>query len=971
MATANVGRLVASLFLDDTQFERELESAERRVFSAGRRLEAAGARLTRNLSLPIAGAGAISAKFAADFEASMTKVNTLVGVSQQEVDGLSDAVLALSGDVGRGPRELADAMFFITSASLRGRQAVEALEVSAKLAAIGLGDTATVADAVTSAMNAYGHANLSAARAANVLLAAVAEGKIEADALAGSIGRVLGIAADMGVEFEQVAAFVATFTRVGVDAEQAVTSFRAILNNFVKATPQVEQALLDMGTSLDEVRRKIDEDFVGTLLELNKKIEGSKDRLGELFPNVRAVAGFLGTAASQGEAFSKVLESIAGAEGADRLNEAFAETQKTSKFLFDQLLSNSERLAIRLGRLILPAANVLIARLTSMLERTEQLSVSSVQWAIGIGAALAFAGPLLWSLGQILQVAVKIRAVLLPIVSIPLAIKAGVVTAVGLVIAMLTDTEDSLIRFVSQIPIVGTAFARATSFATQKFNEFFAFVTEGFANMLQRWAEGIFRFAQRLQATGYFQGVADRIFDLGRSLSDLSGSIALAASKADEAAIAEEAYRAALAADAEVEAERTAKLGDYADAVGKAIANVEKLKDVVTDAGKLDLIPDEERTKLGQIANAFDQLTRRALELRGQGAALFELDLGKQLADIQRLARDSGASADAIAEMLRSYDAFARQVQSDTAIEKIADRFRELTRAALELEGALGREGLFRLELEEDLREMLDELRTVEGLTNDQIDTILRQYEQLAVGIEERTRAISVNIGDTLADSFSEGITGVLRGTREFDFFAILKDVAITSFSDMFSEMLRRKLSFEVSLGDNFGTTIPNMMKAGAEKGVSLWNAALAGLQTGLGALGGLFGFSFGAPAAAPLAVGPGVAVAAGGVTTGPTAALIGDNPTGRELVLPLERASEFAAMVAAQQQGGSGGETIVNVYSNLPTRTERRQQGTREIVDVFVGEAKKDVARDILNDGVVGQAVAARFGLGGPGALA
>ena len=41
-------------------------------------------------------------------------------------------------------------------------------------------------------------------------------------------------------------------------------------------------------------------------------------------------------------------------------------------------------------------------------------------------------------------------------------------------------------------------------------------------------------------------------------------------------------------------------------------------------------------------------------------------------------------------------------------------------------------------------------------------------------------------------------------------------------------------------------------------------------------------------------AVGKDVKLAAGAITTGPTLAVLGDNPSGREMVVPLERAEEF-----------------------------------------------------------------------------
>jgi hypothetical protein len=91
----------------------------------------------------------------------------------------------LGPQFGVSANEAADALFFITSAGLRGAGATEVLEASLKGAAIGLGDTKTIADLATSAVNAYGESTLGGAEAVDVLAEAVRLGKLEPAELAG------------------------------------------------------------------------------------------------------------------------------------------------------------------------------------------------------------------------------------------------------------------------------------------------------------------------------------------------------------------------------------------------------------------------------------------------------------------------------------------------------------------------------------------------------------------------------------------------------------------------------------------------------------------------------------------------------------------------------------------------------------------------------------------------------------------
>jgi len=62
------------------------------------------------------------------FDTSLRKIVGLVGVAEKEVGGFRKELLKLGPAVGKGPAELAEALFFVTSAGLRGKKAMEVLE---------------------------------------------------------------------------------------------------------------------------------------------------------------------------------------------------------------------------------------------------------------------------------------------------------------------------------------------------------------------------------------------------------------------------------------------------------------------------------------------------------------------------------------------------------------------------------------------------------------------------------------------------------------------------------------------------------------------------------------------------------------------------------------------------------------------------------------------------------------------------
>src|SRR5260370_1303885 len=146
---------IADLQAKLAQARGEMQATEKAGGSAFQGLGKVGTMAFGALAVGALAVGAISVKMASDFDTSMTKVAALTGASRKEMDYLTKSVLDLAPAVGKSPRELADALYFVESAGFHGRAAMDILTVSSKASAAGLGDTKVVADAVTSAMNAY------------------------------------------------------------------------------------------------------------------------------------------------------------------------------------------------------------------------------------------------------------------------------------------------------------------------------------------------------------------------------------------------------------------------------------------------------------------------------------------------------------------------------------------------------------------------------------------------------------------------------------------------------------------------------------------------------------------------------------------------------------------------------------------------------------------------------------------------
>jgi TP901 family phage tail tape measure protein len=341
----------------------------------------AAARFYAPAGIIMALKGASSA--AMDFDSAALKMQTLVGLTADETDELAAAARRVGVEFGVGSQKAVEAAFFISSAGLRGKQAVDALERSAIASALGLGEMATVADLLTSAMNAYGAENLSAARATDILVAGVREGKFEASALAGAIGSVLPTASALGVSFEEVVGLLALWSRTGADVSSSVTSLQAIMSTLMGTTEQGKELLADYGLSLEDLR--VIAAGEGGLLEVMRLLDvtfgDNIEDLRVIVPNVRAFRGVMATLAQEAEVVDGVMGNVAESVGLadEAMRTAFS---SDTRIAVDRLRERLRDIRIEIGQNLNPTVRELVDIMSGLvgvsMESEESMSGAAV-----------------------------------------------------------------------------------------------------------------------------------------------------------------------------------------------------------------------------------------------------------------------------------------------------------------------------------------------------------------------------------------------------------------------------------------------------------------------------------------------------------------------------------------------------------------------------------------------------------------
>jgi TP901 family phage tail tape measure protein len=393
----SIGQIFGTIDLDD-KFSKKLIGAGGKLEKFGRDLLPVSAALTA--------AGGAAVFMAAKFETSLTRMVSLAGVSQNELEGVKQHILDLAPAAGVGPQALAEAMMMISSTTSDTTVALEILDTAAKGTAAGLGETVDVGKALTAIVNSYGSANITAARAADILTKAVQDGGAEATELAPVLANVIPLAAQLGISFEQVAANIATATKLGIPAAESVTQLSSVMTAMLKPTKEGAEALASINLSYGELREMAGKDLQDTLALLVERFGDNKEALAQVFGRIEALRNVMSTAGQQGAIYAEEVKRITESHGA--LEKASKAVEGTTAHTWAQMRASVEVLAIKLGDQLAPsfekvieAAKPLIEVAVGLVAEFAELPQPVQTGTIAVLGLVAALGPVSYAVGTL------------------------------------------------------------------------------------------------------------------------------------------------------------------------------------------------------------------------------------------------------------------------------------------------------------------------------------------------------------------------------------------------------------------------------------------------------------------------------------------------------------------------------------------------------------------------------------------
>lgn len=280
------------------------------------------------------------------FESAMAKVGTIADTAKVPLESLSSQVLQVSGDMHIGANEIAEAAYQAISAGQDTGNAVAFAGQASMLATAGFTSTTSAVDILTTALNAYGKCADEAGHVSDVLLTTQNLGKTSVDELAGSMGRVIPLAAAYNVSLENLSSGLAIMTANGIATAEASTYTKSMLNELGDTGSSVGKILKQQtGKSFSELNA--DGKSLGDVLQvLYDSVGGNATKFAGLWSSVEAGTGALSLASSGADKFNGVLQQMQADSGATQT--AYDTMTNTMAYKLDGVKTNAQNLGTAL-----------------------------------------------------------------------------------------------------------------------------------------------------------------------------------------------------------------------------------------------------------------------------------------------------------------------------------------------------------------------------------------------------------------------------------------------------------------------------------------------------------------------------------------------------------------------------------------------------------------------------------------------
>lgn len=347
----SLGNLFFKIGADTSQAASSLKRLEDQINSSVKNVGSIGKLVGGALSAAgILEIGRQALIASAQFETAFLRIKNLTGATTKDLERYKSSLKGISSEVGQPIAKLTAGLYTITSAGLNGAAALETLSIAAKATAVGMGDTETIARTISATLNAYGKENISAAKAANVLFNTTKLGALDIAELAPAMSSVIGVAATLGIKFEQLGGFVSALSLQGINASEAVTSLRSIIDAMIKPSEEAEKALAGVGLSMEKIRNIAKTDLSLALRTVSEAFNGNETAIAKVLGRKEAVTGFFAVTGQNMQRYSEILNQVT--TDTTSFDKATKEALDSTEARWNKITASAANFALGLGDIV-------------------------------------------------------------------------------------------------------------------------------------------------------------------------------------------------------------------------------------------------------------------------------------------------------------------------------------------------------------------------------------------------------------------------------------------------------------------------------------------------------------------------------------------------------------------------------------------------------------------------------------------
>lgn len=394
------------------QKNAELRALTTNLNKVGNGMKQVGRNMTTYVTLPVVAGAGLAIKSAMDFNKGMANIGTMIPGQRERLEGFKKSIMSMSEETGLAADNLQGGLYQVLSSFGTTDNPLMKLELSAKMSKAGMASVMESIDLVSAVTKGYGDTSDAAARkVADMAFQAVKDGRTTFPELAASMGRVVPIAAAMGVSQQELFTGFSTLTGVTGNAAEVSTQMSAVLVSMATPTELMTDTVKKLGfASASSMLRAVG--MQKSMVMLSQAVGGSTDKMAEMLGRKEAIVGALAMVGGQADVFRQKFgqmgESIGALDAAykeqtEGINASGEKWERMKRKLFnvvvvigDRLLPIFEKL---MGKYIVP----LLDKLANMDDATMESGMRFLAMAAAIGPVLTALGSVLTTVSSVIS----------------------------------------------------------------------------------------------------------------------------------------------------------------------------------------------------------------------------------------------------------------------------------------------------------------------------------------------------------------------------------------------------------------------------------------------------------------------------------------------------------------------------------------------------------------------------------------